>query len=81
MCKGADKGGQFSVLISLALVMSNGGVLVESVVVVFSAPALSPAPASPQPWKHPSKSPVSWAFGAVPMVRPPLPPKIPEIAS
>lgn len=74
-------GGQFSTLIFLALVMSHGGVLGESVVVVFLAPAPSPGPASPHPQKSTSYPPLSCEFGAVPMVWPSPPPKTPEIAS
>jgi len=74
-------GGQFSALIFLALAMSHGGVLGESVVVVFLAPAPSPGPASPHPRKSTSYTPPSCEFGAVPMVWPSPPPKTPEIAS
>ena len=60
-------GGQFSALIFLALAMSHGGVLVESVVVV-SLPRPLPQDQPPSSQKSTSYTPLSWAFGAPPMV-------------
>ena len=73
-------GGQFSALIFLVLVVSNGGVLVELVVVV-SPPRPFPGTGLSPPRKSTSYTPLSCEFGAVPMVWPSPPPKTPEIAS